>query len=313
MAAVASHLTTAAAHTLSSSTQTQAGGPTAPTQPPYPIPRGDVEANLTYFVASADGAVPYMWVETPPAGDVKQNYTNAPHPVVIHDIRGNESAYTLDTHAFAALTNVPPSAETEFQDDASIKANYYPEVEQLLLSHVPDARKIIIFDHTIRRSHPGVSRVPVLRVHIDQTGPAALERVRLHAGSPEEAQELLKGRVRIINVWRPLNGPVVATPLAVADSSTVRDEDVVPVEHRYPHRTGYTASVLHREEQQWYYLSGMTNDERLLLECFDSEGSKPGSGVKGGRAPHSAFVDPRTPVGAPGRESIEVRCLVFGP
>ena len=31
-----------------------------------------------------------------------------------------------------------------------------------------------------------------------------------------------------------------------------------------------------------------------------------------GRVPHTAFVDPRTPEGAPGRESIEVRALVFG-
>jgi hypothetical protein len=28
--------------------------------------------------------------------------------------------------------------------------------------------------------------------------------------------------------------------------------------------------------------------------------------------PHTAFVDPRTPKGAKGRESIEVRALVYG-
>ena len=48
----------------------------------------------------------------------------------------------------------------------------------------------------------------------------------------------------------------------------------------------------------------MGNDERVLLQCFDSE--------KGARVPHSAFVDPRTRPGARGRESIEVRALVFG-
>ena len=48
----------------------------------------------------------------------------------------------------------------------------------------------------------------------------------------------------------------------------------------------------------------MENNERLFLECFDSE--------KGGRVPHTAFVDPRTPEGARHRESIEVRALVFG-
>jgi len=57
----------------------------------------------------------------------------------------------------------------------------------------------------------------------------------------------------------------------------------------------------------------MTSNERLLLECFDSEAAKAGSGVKGGRVAHTAFADPRTRADAEGRESIEVRALVFGP
>ena len=76
------------------------------------------------------------------------------------------------------------------------------------------------------------------------------------------------------------------------------------IEHRYPDRTGETAGVRYDEGQRWWYFSGMSEGEGLLLCCFDSE--------RGGRVPHSAFVDPRTPVGARGRESIEVRALVFG-
>lgn len=57
----------------------------------------------------------------------------------------------------------------------------------------------------------------------------------------------------------------------------------------------------------------MRDNERLFLECFDSESLKPGSKVQGGRVPHTAFQDSRTPKGAKGRESIEVRALVFGP
>ena len=48
----------------------------------------------------------------------------------------------------------------------------------------------------------------------------------------------------------------------------------------------------------------MDDDERILLQCYDSE--------KGKRVPHTAFVDPRTEgPGWKGRESIEVRALVF--
>lgn len=124
---------------------------------------------------------------------------------------------------------------------------------------------------------------------------------------------MLQGRYRIINIWRPLNGPVQASPLGFASSSSLKDEDLIPIEHRYPDRTGETAGIRYNASQKWHYLSGMRNDERLFLECFDSEATKPGTKVLGGRVPHTAFQDPRTPKNAVGRESIEVRALVFGP
>ena len=92
--------------------------------------------------------------------------------------------------------------------------------------------------------------------------------------------------------------------MAYADSRSVPDEDIVPVEHRYPDRTGETAGVKFTPKGRWHYWSGMTNDERILLQCYDSK--------DGARTPHTAFKDPRTQPDWPGRESIEVRALVFG-
>ena len=100
-----------------------------------------------------------------------------------------------------------------------------------------------------------------------------------------EAEELLKGRVRIVNVWRPINGPVESFPLAFADSESLPEEALVGVEHRYPNRTGETAAVRYTQGQRWYYWSGVDKDERLLLLCYDSE--------RGGRVPHAASVDPK--------------------
>lgn len=221
----------------------------------------------------------------------------------MNDIRGEESDYTLDVNAFQVISDVP-SAEKDFNDDEHIKQTYYPEVEKLLLDNVPGAHKVVLFDHTIRRSTPNASRAPVNKVHVDQTARSTELRVRLH--SPDEADELLKGRYRIINVWRPLNGPVQGNPLGFASATTVDDKDLIGVEHRYPTRTGEVASVRHNPNQKFHYLSGMTNEERLFLKCFDSQ-----NGV-GRSVPHTAFVDPRTPKGARGRESIEVRAMVYG-
>ena len=268
------------------------------THSPTHIPRGSVTAELKFYAPPVDGSKPWNYVNEPKDGSPKRNFGDADIPVTITDIRGHESSYNIDDNAFQTL-KTGPSAEKDFTSDESIKANYFPEVERLLLENIPGAKRIFIFDHTLRRT--GGNRPPVLRAHIDQNKKAAIGRVQNFF--PSEAEELLRHRVRIINIWRPLNGPVQCSPLAFADSKTVSDEQLVSVEHRYPDRTGETLSVKHADEK-WYYWSGIENNERILLECYDSE--------KGGRVPHTAFVDPRSPVDGKQRESIEVRALVFG-
>ncbi|KAH6607978.1 hypothetical protein Trco_004291 [Trichoderma cornu-damae] len=275
------------------------------------VPRGDVTASLNYYDPPSDGAAPYNLVGDDHPKDLeRRNYGYDQQDVVIRDIRGRESDFSLDKDAFQLVRGLPPSAELEFADDASIRAKYYPEVEKLLLDRIAGADSVFIFDHTIRRSAPDAHRSPVLAVHIDQTAASVEKRVRRYF--PDDAPALLKRRYRIVNVWRPLNkNPVEATPLALASTSTLDAEDVFPVSHRYSDGyVGETAAIRYNPGQQWFYASGMTGDERLLIECFDSESLKPGSAI-GGRAPHTAFADPRTRADAEGRESIEVRALVF--
>jgi hypothetical protein len=267
-----------------------------------PIPRGPVTAALSFYKAPEDGSPPHNYVE--PLPNIPQrNWGDDWQEVKLNDLRDSEQAFTLDQNAFQIYENIP-SNEHDFTDDARIKEVYYPEVEQFLLDNVEGAQRVVLFDHTIRR--PTGNRNPVTRVHIDQTPFSAQERVKLHV--PEDAEALLQGRYRIINVWRPLNGPVMGFPLAVADSQTTEDDDLVKIEHRYPTRNGQTAAVRYNAGQKWYYFSGMKNEDRLLLKCYDSDEQK----GKWGRVPHTAFSDPRTPQGAVGRESIEVRALVFG-
>lgn len=267
------------------------------------IPRGPVTASLSFFSPPTEDSVAYQYVEPQPTGHPQRNFSDAYHDVQISDIRGSESDFNLDTNAFKAISSVPLSSEIDFDSDDSVKQKYYPEVESLLLKHLPSASRVHIFDYTIRRTSPSAPRGPVNKVHIDQTPSSALARVPLHLPA-DEASELLKSRVRIVNVWRPLNGAVESFPLAFADSTSVPDEALVNVELRYPNRTGETSGVKKTDGQRWHYWSGIDGDERLLLQCFDSE--------KGARVPHTAFVDPRTKEGAKGRESIEVRALIFG-
>jgi hypothetical protein len=144
----------------------------------------------------------------------------------------------------------------------------------------------------------------VQRVHIDHTARSGPQRVRDLL--PDEADELLKGRVQVINLWRPTKGPLQDSPLAVCDATTIRADDLVPSDLVYPHRVGETYSVRYNPAHQWFYVPRMQPDEALLLKCSDTATSVPARFT-----PHSAFIDPTTPADAAPRESIEVRTLVF--
>ncbi|KAI1127552.1 methyltransferase-like protein [Nemania abortiva] len=278
-----------------------------------PAVRGNVTAKLNFTRHPAEGQVAFNYVDGPPAGEPQNNLVKYSEDVPITDVRGHESEYTLDRDAFQIIQDVPESKEKEFVDDDSIKANYYPEVEKLLLDNIPGSNRIFLFDHTIRRADPNASRKAVQTVHIDQTAYSAEKRVHKHMG--DDAEKLLQGRYRIVNVWRPLNKkPVESMPLGFASSASLDQKDVIPVEHRYPHGyNGQTAAIAYNPSQKWHYLSEMTGNERLLLECFDSESLKEGTTVDGGRVAHTAFEHPLTGPEHEGRESIEVRALVFGP
>ncbi|HEX4113841.1 MAG TPA: CmcJ/NvfI family oxidoreductase, partial [Stellaceae bacterium] len=166
-----------------------------------------------------------------------------------------------------------------------------------------------IFDHTLRHRIPGFEdrrdgpRQPALRVHIDHTAKSGPQRVRDFL--PDEAEELLKGRVQVINFWRPIHHPVYDAPLAVCDAKSVAPADLVPSDLVYEHRVGETYAVTYNPGHRWFYLSEMRPDEALLIKCCDT------ATVPARFTPHTAFLHPEAAPDAPPRESIEIRALVF--
>lgn len=104
-----------------------------------------------------------------------------------------------------------------------------------------------------------------LRVHVDQTPEAATNRVKRHV--PELAEELLKHRYQIINLWRPISHPAVESPLAVCDYRSINwEQDLVPTTLRYPDRDGETFTVNYNPAHKWKYLKGITPEEAILIK-----------------------------------------------
>jgi len=268
------------------------------------LPR--VAAALQYLVPMAEK--PCSLEYEPPPGAARTTAVYREHEVEIRDVRPVAASLSLEQEGFQLLT--APTTVTDFDNEEAIRTRYYDEAI-LLLKEQTGASRVVVFDHTLRRRMPGatdraggVPRQPVPRVHNDYTLKSGPQRVRDLLG--DEADELLKKRFAVINVWRPIRGPVYDAPLAVTDATSIAAEDLVATDLVYPDRTGEIYYVKFNPAHKWFYAPAMRSDEVLLIKCYDS--------VTDGRArfvPHSAFVDPTTPAGAPPRESIELRTLVF--
>ena len=200
-----------------------------------------------------------------------------------------------------------PSALRDFDDEAAIRAVYYPESARILQAATGAAR-VHIFDHTIRRQVPGAedragaARQPVARVHVDHTERSGPQRVRDLL--PDEAEALLRGRVQIVNLWRPIAGPVRDMPLAVCDATTVAPADLVASDLIYPDRRGETYQVRFNPAHRWYWLPEMTTEEALLLKVYDSARD----GTRGSRRTPPSPIPARRRTPRRGRASSCARC-----
>jgi hypothetical protein len=268
------------------------------------LPR--VEAALRYLEPMSDK--PRSLEYEPPPGVPRTTAVYRDHGVTIRDVRPVASTLSLEREGFQLISAA--SGVKDFYDVDAIQTRYYAETVSLLKEST-GASRVIVFDHTIRRRVPGASdrtngipRQPVPRVHNDYTVKSGPQRVRDLLG--EDAGDLLLKRFAVINVWRPIRGPIQDAPLAVADAQSVDTDDLVATDLIYPDRIGEIYYVKFNPAHRWFYASAMRQDEVMLIKCFDS--------ADDGRArfvPHSAFEDPTAPADASPRESIELRTLVF--
>jgi len=265
-----------------------------------------VRAPLTFIKRQA--AKPVFHSAAYAGGAPRVFFETERHAVPIHDLRPLADALSLDHEGFELLRH--ETAVRDLYDDAALEQVYYPEIEALLRA-VTGATRVVVFDAT-RRSDGGAGAVnkdglrgPASRVHVDYTAKSGPQRVKDLLGEAEAARLAATGaRLVQLNVWRPIRGPVERSPLALADASTIRPQDLIATDQVFPDRIGEIYHLAHHPGQRWYYAPRMTPDEVLLIKGWDSQDD--------GRArftPHGAFDLPATPAEAPPRESIEVRTL----
>src|SRR6266700_2500881 len=263
-----------------------------------------IEATLNYIADT--GTKIFTQSGGPGSTDVRSGGTQDPRRVVIRNGRLQAQDFALERHGFRLVSH--DTKVGNFFDEDQVRRVYYPEMAALVKAE-SGASRVEVFDHTLRTADDELRearkiREVVRRVHNDYTEWSGPQRVRDLL--PDEADDLLRRRFAIVQVWRPIRHPVESFPLAICDARSISPDDFLVSERRYPNRIGQTYAITYNPEHHWYYLPRMQREEALVFKVYDS--------AKDGRArwsAHTAFEDPTSPPNARPRESIEIRTLAF--
>jgi hypothetical protein len=262
-----------------------------------------VEATLNYLVETGEKI--FTQTAVPGSLDIRGGQQD-PRRVTIRNGRPYAARFVLEQDGFRF---VPHDTKVgDFFNEEEVRRVYYPEMEALVKAE-SGASRVVVFDHTLRTADDDLRekrriREVVRRVHNDYTEWSGPQRVRDLV--PEEADELLRRRFAIVQVWRPIRLAVESFPLAICDARSLSIDDLVISERRYPNRVGQTYAIKYNPRHQWYWFPRMRREEALVFKVYDS--------LKDGRArwtAHTAFDDPTSPPNARPRESIEIRTLAF--
>ncbi|KAI1409003.1 hypothetical protein F5Y13DRAFT_182363 [Hypoxylon sp. FL1857] len=262
----------------------------------------------------------WLFVAKPNEADMTNVALEAVPGIHVHDVRGEEENYKLDEHGFQFVSH---GLDFEaFHDNQRIEREYLPQVEEMILKNIPYAEKVFVFNWRVRKEvgeeqmNDPISPAqiqdnsfvftPSQTVHSDATEFTLKKRVKKHL--PEHADNLLKGRVQMINFWRPIHHEVRNWPLIVCDGRSTPLKNLVAVDQIGRRFVGDLYYATYDPGYKWHYMSSMRVDEGVLFKCWDT-GNKSPSKV----CLHSSCGMPKEtlPEAYQPRLSIECRALVF--
>ncbi|OXG10868.1 hypothetical protein C367_06693 [Cryptococcus neoformans Ze90-1] len=223
--------------------------------------------------------------------------------------------YAVFKHESQFLDGIPSEEGT---------ANYLEESAQLL-QNIVGADRVIAWNSVCRKNTTDTDLKTVTKQQAPEKGFISTTRIQPIAATAHVDQNADWGfklcgkaagqdastfkRVQIINLWRPLSGPVTNAPLAMLDPTTLSPADI----STHASMFGFGHDLHYAPCQQWAYIRHQMPDEAILLKCYDSDQGKSGEVLYCG---HSAAQVDHDEEGVPEemvrpRESIEVRLVAI--
>ncbi len=266
-----------------------------------------VEADINYLLPGP--AINRRFVS---AGVEVNTGTYGPFKVKIRDGREIKRHFTLDRHGFVLTDH--KSAVADFYDVEEVNRVYPAEVAQGVQA-LTGADFVVPMGWMIRNSgdisrfqkkrndgpyvHAMGVQPPAGEAHID-TEPGRADRQA--KAVYDKARPDGPGYKRFIyaSFWRTFSDPPQECPLAVCDNRSVGDDEGVPnvlyivddipqgeaMFAPMPDDEKLAAAIFrHNPAHRWWYFSGMTRDEAMMIKFHDSDRSV------AWRTPHTAFWD----------------------
>ncbi|ORY85367.1 hypothetical protein BCR35DRAFT_53956 [Leucosporidium creatinivorum] len=233
----------------------------------------DITCTINYACdASEAGATPFNFAKLLETGTP---LSIRPIPTLIRDVRPSFEKGEGPTVGVQGFEAVKQKYEGVLDGEKGWEETYAQDMAGWLQAHL-GAKRVAQYGASVRRrildddpEHPkefDTSKLqPATVAHCDGSQYSANKRARETLGLTNE--EAASSRIAIINVWRPLVGPVVDSPLALCDTRTVQDRDYIITEDYYGQGSFFRHCA---NRHKFYYLRDMMPDELLLLRCFDS-------------------------------------------
>jgi len=270
-----------------------------------------ITATMNYLGDTAQP--PYMYYVPPPEGQPFTNVVDEAREVQIADVKCATDRFSLDDDGFEFVSH--GHEFTEFFDDARVRAEYFPVVEQFFRDLL-GVERIAVYDYSVRRPDHGEARPdgipvagyfrrPIRRAHGDfalvSGEKFGRERAPILGGDPAV------DRYRSFNLWRPIRGPLTDAPLGICHPASVVEADLVPMQQFLGDRINHISALRYNPDHRWLYQRGMERHEGIVFSSYDS--TLP---CARGVVTHGAFDDPTTPADGIPRESIEIRVIAVG-
>ena len=248
------------------------------------------QKNKPYYESSAvTGMIP------------KLHFKTEEKKILIRDIRKSKK-FALHKNGF-----IFKKIKFDFQEK-DFKNNYekYKNYLSFFLKKIIPFKHIEIFDITKRSNRKQGAknrdgpRQPAERAHVDYTvnsGPLRARQIL----EKNFSKYYYKYRIVQLNIWKPLSSLVLSSPLAIADAASINLKDLVATDQIFPDRVGEIYHLAYNENQKWYWVSEMQDNEVLIFKGWDSGASNQVIQF----TPHTSFNLENQNIKKNPRESIE--------